>query len=291
MDEGKENRSSKEEKDTYTEDSIQAYLREIGSIPLLSQEEEIALGKRLKAGDEEAKHQLAVANLRLVVSIARRYRGRGLSLMDMVQEGNIGLMRALDRYDVELGYKFSTYATWWIRQAITRAIADQARTIRVPVHIAENLSRLHRISRRLTVELDREPTLEELAREMELSVDEVQELDRISQNTVSLESPVGGEQDNLLSDYIQDQNGAMPVDEVTFLAMQNQIQQALDTLSERERQVLCLRFGLEDGNLYTLEEIGNRFGVTRERIRQIETRALGKLRQHSKGRSLREFLE
>lgn len=277
--------------DSFAQDSVRAYLREIGSIPLLSPEEEAELGRRAKEGDEDARRQIAEANLRLVVSIAKRYTGRGLSLMDLIQEGNIGLMKALERYDYELGYKLSTYATWWIRQAVTRAIADQSRTIRIPVHVVENLNRLHRISRQMTLELEREPTAEELAERLEMTVEEIEELKRISQSTVSLETPVGEEEDTRLSDFIQDVNGPVPSDEAAFQALRGQIDEALDILTDRERQVLRLRFGLEDGNLYTLEEVGRRFGVTRERIRQIETRSLRKLRQHSKSRSLREFLE
>lgn len=272
------------------EDTVRFYLKEIGAIPLVSADEEIELAKRIEAGDEEAKKKLAEANLRLVVSIAKKYLGRGMVLLDLIQEGNIGLMKAVEKFDYRKGYKFSTYATWWIRQAITRAIADQARTIRIPVHMVENINRVIRTSRNLVQELGREPTPEEIADKLDITPDKVREIIKISQEPVSLEVPVGEEDDSHLGDFIQDNNAPLPADAVAFVLMKEQLNDVLNTLSEREQKVLRLRFGLDDGRARTLEEVGKEFNVTRERIRQIEAMALRRLR---KGRSkkLKDYLE
>ena len=273
------------------EDPVRMYLKEIGKVPLLSAEEEIELAKRMEEGDEEAKKKLAEANLRLVVSIAKRYVGRGMLFLDLIQEGNLGLIKAVEKFDYRKGYKFSTYATWWIRQAITRAIADQARTIRIPVHMVETINKLVRVSRQLLQELGREPTPEEIAAEMDIPVDRVREILKISQEPVSLETPIGEEEDSHLGDFIQDENVPVPADAAAFTLLKEQLVEVLGTLTEREQKVLRLRFGLDDGRARTLEEVGREFNVTRERIRQIEAKALRKLRHPSRSRKLKEFLE
>ncbi len=274
-----------------TEDPVRMYLKEIGKVPLLTAEEEIELAKRMEAGDVEAKKRLAEANLRLVVSIAKRYVGRGMLFLDLIQEGNLGLIKAVEKFDYRKGYKFSTYATWWIRQAITRAIADQARTIRIPVHMVETINKLIRVSRQLLQELGREPTPEEIAAEMDMPVERVREILKISQEPVSLETPIGEEEDSHLGDFIQDDNVPVPAEAATYTLLQEQLREVLDTLTERERKVLILRFGLEDGRARTLEEVGKEFSVTRERIRQIEAKALRKLRHPSRSRKLKDYLE
>ena len=266
------------------------YLKEIGQIKLLTMEEELELADRIIAGDEEAKATLAEANLRLVVSIAKRYVGRGMLFLDLIQEGNIGLMKAVEKFDVSKGYKFSTYATWWIRQAITRAIADQARTIRVPVHMVETINKLARIQRQLTLELNREPTEDELAKKMNVSVDKIREIYKISQEPVSLETPIGEEDDSHLGDFIKDENNMSPEEYATNEMLKDEIGEVLLTLTEREEKVIRLRFGLEDGKSRTLEEVGQMFGVTRERIRQIEAKALRKLRHPSRSRKLKDYM-
>ena len=273
------------------EDPVRMYLKEIGKIPLLSSEEEIELAKRMEEGDEEAKKQLSEANLRLTVSIAKRYSGRGMQFLDLIQEGNLGLIKAVEKFDYRKGYKFSTYATWWIRQAITRAIADQARTIRIPVHMVETMNRVNRTSRRLLQEYGREPTPEEVAKVMNLPVERVLEISKISQEPVSLETPIGEEEDSHLVDFIQDEHIPIPADEAAHTLLREQLEMVMDTLSEREQKVLALRFGLEDGKPHTLEEVGREFQVTRERIRQIEAKALRKLRHPTRSRKLRDFLE
>ena len=273
------------------EDPVRMYLKEIGKIPLLSSEEEIELAKRMEEGDEEAKKQLSEANLRLTVSIAKRYSGRGMQFLDLIQEGNLGLIKAVEKFDYRKGYKFSTYATWWIRQAITRAIADQARTIRIPVHMVETMNRVNRTSRRLLQEYGREPTPEEVAKVMNLPVERVLEISKISQEPVSLETPIGEEEDSHLGDFIQDEHIPIPADEAAHTLLREQLEMVMDTLSEREQKVLALRFGLEDGKPHTLEEVGREFQVTRERIRQIEAKALRKLRHPTRSRKLRDFLE
>ena len=265
-----------------TEDPVRMYLKEIGKVPLLTAEEEIELAKRMELGDQEAKKRLAEANLRLVVSIAKRYVGRGMLFLDLIQEGNLGLIKAVEKFDYRKGYKFSTYATWWIRQAITRAIADQARTIRIPVHMVETINKLIRVSRQLLQELGREPTPEEIAAEMDMPVERVREILKISQEPVSLETPIGEEEDSHLGDFIQDDNVPVPADAATFTLLKEQLEEVLGTLTEREQKVLILRFGLEDGRARTLEEVGKEFNVTRERIRQIEAKALRKLRHPSR---------
>ena len=274
-----------------TEDPVRMYLKEIGKVPLLSAEEEIELAKRMELGDQEAKKRLAEANLRLVVSIAKRYVGRGMLFLDLIQEGNLGLIKAVEKFDYRKGYKFSTYATWWIRQAITRAIADQARTIRIPVHMVETINKLIRVSRQLLQELGREPTPEEIAAEMNMPVERVREILKISQEPVSLETPIGEEEDSHLGDFIQDDNVPVPADAAAFTLLKEQLEEVLGTLTEREQKVLTLRFGLEDGRARTLEEVGKEFNVTRERIRQIEAKALRKLRHPSRSRKLKDYLE
>lgn len=272
-------------------DPIRMYLKEIGKIPLLSTEEEIELAKRMEKGDEEARKKLAEANLRLVVSIAKRYAGRGMQFLDLIQEGNLGLIKAVEKFDYRKGYKFSTYATWWIRQAITRAIADQARTIRIPVHMVETINRLIRTSRQMVQELGREPTPEELAKKLDMPVERVWEIKKISQDPVSLETPIGEEEDSHLGDFIQDDNVMVPADQATFTLLHEQLMESLETLTEREQQVLRLRFGLDDGRPRTLEEVGRVFHVTRERIRQIEAKALRKLRHPSRSKKLKDYLD
>ena len=273
------------------EDPVRMYLKEIGKVPLLSPEEEIELAKRMELGDENARKRLAEANLRLVVSIAKRYVGRGMQFLDLIQEGNLGLIKAVEKYDYSKGFKFSTYATWWIRQAITRAIADQARTIRIPVHMVETINRLIRTSRQLLQELGREPTPEEIAEKMEMPVERVREIMKISQDPVSLETPIGEEEDSHLGDFIQDDHVQVPVDAATYTLLHEQLMEVLDTLTEREQKVLRLRFGLDDGRPRTLEEVGRQFNVTRERIRQIEAKALRKLRHPSRSKELKDYLD
>lgn len=273
------------------DDPVRMYLKEIGKVPLLSPDEEIELAKKIELGDEAAKKKLAEANLRLVVSIAKRYVGRGMQLLDLIQEGNLGLIKAVEKFDYRKGYKFSTYATWWIRQAITRAIADQARTIRIPVHMVETINRLVRTQRQLVQKLGREATPEELAKELDMPVDRVREIMKISQDPVSLETPIGEEEDSHLGDFIQDDNVPVPADAAAFTLLKEQLEEVLGTLTEREQKVLTLRFGLEDGRARTLEEVGKEFNVTRERIRQIEAKALRKLRHPSRSRKLKDYLE
>ena len=274
-----------------TDDPVRMYLKEIGKVPLLSSEEEYALAERISQGDEAAKKKLAEANLRLVVSIAKRYSGRGMMFLDLIQEGNIGLLKAVDKFDHEKGYKFSTYATWWIRQAITRAIADQSRTIRIPVHMVETINKLVRAQRKLLQDLGREPLPEEVAAEMDLPVERVREILKISQEPVSLETPIGEEDDSHLGDFIQDDNMPVPAEAAAFTLLKEELASVLDTLTDREKQVLTLRFGLEDGHARTLEEVGQEFDVTRERIRQIEAKALRKLRHPSRSKRLKDFID
>ena len=273
------------------EDPVRMYLKEIGKVPLLSADEEIELAQRMEDGDEDAKKRLAEANLRLVVSIAKRYVGRGMLFLDLIQEGNLGLIKAVEKFDYRKGYKFSTYATWCIRQAITRAIADQARTIRIPVHMVETINKLIRVSRQLLQELGREPSPEEIAEEMNMPVERVREILKISQEPVSLETPIGEEEDSHLGDFIQDDNVPVPADAAAFSLLKEQLNEVLSTLTEREQKVLRLRFGLDDGRARTLEEVGKEFNVTRERIRQIEAKALRKLRHPSRSRKLKDYLD
>ncbi len=273
------------------EDPVRMYLKEIGKVPLLSAEEEIELAQKMEVGDQDAKKRLAEANLRLVVSIAKRYVGRGMLFLDLIQEGNLGLIKAVEKFDYRKGYKFSTYATWWIRQAITRAIADQARTIRIPVHMVETINKLIRVSRQLLQELGREPSPEEISEEMDMPVDRVREILKISQEPVSLETPIGEEEDSHLGDFIQDDNVPVPSDAAAFTLLKEQLVEVLGTLTEREQKVLRLRFGLDDGRARTLEEVGKEFNVTRERIRQIEAKALRKLRHPSRSRKLKDYLD
>jgi len=273
------------------DDPVRMYLKEIGKVPLLSADEEIELAKRMEKGDVEAKRRLAEANLRLVVSIAKRYVGRGMLFLDLIQEGNLGLIKAVEKFDYRKGYKFSTYATWWIRQAITRAIADQARTIRIPVHMVETINKLIRVSRQLVQELGRDPTPEELAKELNMPVDKVREILKISQEPVSLETPIGEEEDSHLGDFIPDDDAPAPSEAAAYSLLREQLSDVLDTLTPREEKVLRLRFGLDDGKARTLEEVGKEFNVTRERIRQIEAKALRKLRHPSRSKKLKDFLD
>ncbi|MCI7083136.1 MAG: RNA polymerase sigma factor RpoD [Tenericutes bacterium] len=279
-----------ESKDMSVNDNVRMYLKEIGKISLLSLEEEQELSKRVAEGDEQAKNILAESNLRLVVSIAKRYVGRGLLFLDLIQEGNIGLMKAVEKFDYDKGYKFSTYATWWIRQAITRALADQARTIRVPVHMVETINKMARIERQMTLELNREPTDQELAKKMGLSADKIVEIRKISQDPVSLETPIGEEDDSHLGDFLADERTMSPEEFATYEILKDELREVLDTLTVREKEVLELRFGLFDGSSHTLEEVGKQFKVTRERIRQIEAKALRKLRHPSRAKKLKDFL-
>lgn len=274
-----------------TDDPVRMYLKEIGKVSLLTADEERELAIRMEQGDEEAKKKLCESNLRLVVSIAKRYLNRGLSFLDLIQEGNLGLIKAVDKFDYTKGYKFSTYATWWIRQAITRSIADQARTIRIPVHMVETINKLIRISRQLLQEYGREPTSEEIAKEMGITVEKVREIKKISQDPVSLETPIGEEEDSHLGDFIPDDDVPAPVDAAAYSMLKEQLMEVLDTLSDREKKVLMLRFGLEDGRPRTLEEVGKEFNVTRERIRQIEAKALRKLKHPSRSKKLKDYLE
>lgn len=273
------------------DDPVRMYLKEIGRVPLLSAEDEIHLAQRIEQGDEEAKQKLAEANLRLVVSIARRYVGRGMVFLDLIQEGNMGLLKAVEKFDYSKGFKFSTYATWWIRQAITRAIADQARTIRIPVHMVETINKLVRISRQLLQDIGREPTPEEIAKEMDITPDKVREIMKIAQEPVSLETPIGEENDSNLGDFIEDHDAPAPAEAAAYELLKEQLEEVLDTLTEREENVLRLRFGMDDGRTRTLEEVGKEFGVTRERIRQIEAKALRKLRHPSRSKRLKDFME
>lgn len=273
------------------DDPVRMYLKEIGRVPLLSAQEEIQLAKRMEAGDEEAKRRLAEANLRLVVSIAKRYVGRGMLFLDLIQEGNLGLIKAVEKFDYIKGFKFSTYATWWIRQAITRAIADQARTIRIPVHMVETINKLIRVSRQLLQELGREPAPEEIAKVMDIPVERVREIMKIAQEPVSLETPIGEEEDSHLGDFIPDDDAPAPAEAASFILLKEQLEEVLETLTPREEKVLRLRFGLDDGRTRTLEEVGQEFGVTRERIRQIEAKALRKLRHPSRSKKLKDYLE
>lgn len=273
------------------DDPVRMYLKEIGKVPLLSAEEEIELAKRMEKGDEDAKKRLCEANLRLVVSIAKRYVGRGMLFLDLIQEGNLGLIKAVDKFDYTKGYKFSTYATWWIRQAITRSIADQARTIRIPVHMVETINKLIRVSRQLLQTYGRDPSPEEIAQEMGISVDKVREIQKIAQEPVSLETPIGEEEDSHLGDFIPDEDVPAPAEAAAFSMLKEQLVEVLDTLTEREQKVLKLRFGLEDGRARTLEEVGKEFDVTRERIRQIEAKSLRKLRHPSRSKKLKDYLE
>src|ERR1700686_1212525 len=273
------------------DDPVRMYLKEIGRVALLKAEQEVTLAKAIEAGDDDAKHKLTEANLRLVVSIAKKYIGRGMSFLDLIQEGNMGLIRAVEKFDYHKGYKFSTYATWWIRQAITRAIADQARTIRIPVHMVETINKLVRVSRRLLQELGREPTDQEIGDEMGISAEKVREIVKVSQDPVSLETPIGEEEDSHLGDFVEDKEATSPSDAASLTMLRTEVEDILDTLTPRERRVLQLRFGLIDGHQRTLEEVGKRFGVTRERIRQIEAKALRKLRHPSRSKKLRDYLE
>ena len=272
------------------DDPVRMYLREIGKIPLLSYDKELELAKRILEGDEEAKQELAEANLRLVVSIAKKYVGRGMLFLDLIQEGNMGLIKAVEKFDYTKGFKFSTYATWWIRQAITRAIADQARTIRIPVHMVETINRLIRTSRHLLQQLGREPTPEEIAKEMDMSVEKVMEIQKIAQDPVSLETPIGEEDDSHLGDFIQDEDSPAPQDAASYTLLREQLEEVMKTLTPREAKVLRLRFGLDDGKARTLEEVGKEFDVTRERIRQIEAKALRKLRHPSRSKKLKDYM-
>ena len=276
--------------DFFTDDPVRMYLKEIGKVPLLTPEEEVELAARMSQGDEEAKHRMTEANLRLVVSIAKRYVGRGMLFLDLIQEGNLGLIKAVEKFDYTKGYKFSTYATWWIRQAITRAIADQARTIRIPVHMVETINKTIRVSRQLLQELGHDPSAEEIAREMDMPVEKVRDILKIAQEPVSLETPIGEEEDSHLGDFIPDEDASEPSEAASFSLLREQLEEVLDTLAPREKKVLELRFGIADGRTRTLEEVGKEFNVTRERIRQIEAKALRKLRHPSRSKKLRDFL-
>ena len=278
-------------KEVSMDDPVKMYLKDIGKVPLLQPEEEIELARQMTDGDEVAKQKLSEANLRLVVSIAKRYMGRGMQFLDLIQEGNLGLMKAVEKFDYQKGFKFSTYATWWIRQAITRAIADQARTIRIPVHMVETINKLIRVSRKLLQELGREPLPEEIAKEMDIDEARVREIQKIAQDPVSLETPIGEEEDSHLSDFIEDEGSAAPVESVSFIMLKEQLIGVLNTLTPREEKVLRLRYGIDDGRQRTLEEVGKEFNVTRERIRQIEAKALKKLRNPSRSKRLRDFLD
>jgi RNA polymerase primary sigma factor len=282
---------NEEWKQPLAQDPVRMYLKEIGTVPLLTHEEEITLAKEIESGDNQARKKLAESNLRLVVSIAKHYTGRGMQLLDLIQEGNLGLIKAVEKFDYKKGYKFSTYATWWIRQSITRAIADQARTIRIPVHMVETLNRLIRTSRQMVQELGREPKADELAKRVGMSPERVNEIMRLALEPVSLESPVGEEEESHLADFIQDRNVEVPIEAATYTLLRKQLLEVLDTLTPREQEVICLRFGLYDGKARTLEEVGRDFNVTRERIRQIEAKALRKLRHPSRSRKLKDFLE
>ena len=288
---GKEEEEEAKAEGVAIDDPVRMYLKEIGKVSLLSPELEIELAQRMEKGDEEAKRRLIEANLRLVVSIAKKYVGRGMLFLDLIQEGNLGLIRAVEKFDWRKGFKFSTYATWWIRQAITRALADQARTIRIPVHMVETINKLIRISRALLQDLGREPTPEEIAQAMELSVERVREIMKIAQEPISLETPIGEEEDSHLGDFIEDQDALAPAEAASFTMLKEQLEDVLETLTPRERKVLKLRFGLDDGRPRTLEEVGREFGVTRERIRQIEAKALRKLRHPSRSKRLKDFIE
>ncbi len=281
--------------DDVSDDSVRLYLREIGKIPLLNAEEELALAQKVKDGDKRAKDKMAEANMRLVVSIAKRYSGRGLDFLDLIQEGNTGLLRAVEKFDPDKGFKFSTYATWWIRQAITRAIADQARTIRIPVHMVETINKLLRTQRRMTQELNREPTIEELAKELEMEPDKVEYVIKIKQDITSLDAGVGRDGDDdgesILQDFIEDEDSATPEEAATSQLLKEQVQNVLSSLSDREQKIIKMRFGLENGKSHTLEEVGQEFAVTRERIRQIEAKALAKLRKHKDAKKLHEYLQ
>lgn len=290
-DEDKEDKNQVVIKEIDVGDPVKMYLKEIGKVPLLTREEEVELAKRIEAGDEEAKKHLAEANLRLVVSIAKKHIGRGMSFLDLIQEGNLGLIKAVEKFDYTKGYKFSTYATWWIRQSITRAIADQGRTIRVPVHMIENINKLVRTQRQLVQDLGREPTPEEIAETMNIEVDKVMDMMRIAQKPISLETPIGEEEDSQLGDFIEDEHIDTPVDITTQIFLKEQLFEVLETLTPREQQVLRLRFGLDDGRTRTLEEVGQVFDVTRERIRQIEAKALRKLRHPTRSKKLKDYLE
>ncbi len=301
--EDKEDKEDKEEEDDDSgldlsvpqgvgiDDPVRMYLKEIGKVDLLTAEEEVDLAKRMEKGEEEAKRQLVEANLRLVVSIAKKYVGRGMLFLDLIQEGNMGLMKAVEKFDYTKGYKFSTYATWWIRQAITRSIADQARTIRIPVHMVETINKLIRVSRQLLQDKGREPTPEEIGEEMDMSADKVREIMKIAQEPVSLETPIGEEEDSHLGDFIEDEDAPAPASAASFILLKEQLDDVLDTLTNREKRVLELRFGIEDGRPRTLEEVGKEFGVTRERIRQIEAKALRKLRHPSRSKQLKDYLD
>ncbi|MBQ7408020.1 MAG: RNA polymerase sigma factor RpoD, partial [Clostridia bacterium] len=278
-------------KEINMDDPVKMYLKDIGRVPLLSSDEEVELAKRMEEGDEKAKKRLSEANLRLVVSIAKRYVGRGMQFLDLIQEGNLGLMKAVEKFDYQKGYKFSTYATWWIRQAITRAIADQARTIRIPVHMVETINRQVRVSRMLLQKLGREPMPEEIAEEMGIDVKKVMEIQKIAQDPVSLETPIGEEEDSHIGDFLEDETAAAPSDTVAFTMLREQLISVLDTLTPREEKVLRLRYGIDDGRIRTLEEVGREFDVTRERIRQIEAKAIRKLRHPSRSKRLKDFLE
>lgn len=287
---GQEEKAQENDLSDLADDSVRMYLREIGKIPLINHEKEIELAKKILKGDKKAKKDLAEANLRLVVSIAKRYIGRGLDLLDLIEEGNTGLLRAVEKFDHTRGYKFSTYATWWIRQAITRAIADQSRTIRIPVHMVESINKMIRAQRQLVQELGREPLPEEIAAEMGIDVEKVNNMIKISQDTIPLESPVGEEEDSILADFIEDQESQTPVEAATYELLKDHIGEVLDLLTPREQKILRMRFGLDDGRAHTLEETGQEFGVTRERIRQIEAKALAKLKKHRDSKKLKDYL-